>query len=246
MEINNSQIRKTLGEPIILEFPDYVRKIRTNLIVISIISIVFILNEVKLSGSFFGIKIESLNASHISILMAVMTFYFLFHFTWCSIDYFNEWKIRSTGTKAHFITHGGMWPDMKGDWPKTPRQSTLYNWLLLQKNDLKKTQGMISELITKTNQASKNILTLEDNNATQRLANEVQTFIPKINQIESKLDGLASNGIFSERIGESLKRFDNCFHRFLTSQNMRWFWIELFLPLALASVAIAIQLRVLL
>ena len=68
--------------------------------------------------------------------------------------------------------------------------------------------------------------------------------IESINKISKNLSLLVNslditkNTLESKRIPVSLERFDDWFHFFLTSQNLRWCTIELLLPLIIGGTSL--------
>lgn len=240
MEDEIKQVEKTLGEPIASEFTDYVRKIRNNLIFLSIISIGICLADLTLSeqSSFLGLKFIGLKNEYILKALFYLNIYFLLHFLWCAIDHLQEWRLRATGTKVAFIT-AATFASEYGDYPTDPRQTSLYNWWKDQAKKITSLKEPLDTINTKLanweNKVNKALEGKDPNiSSTIMSIRHVSEEITKLkNSIETTEKTLTSN-----RIPASLHRFDSWFLLFLKSQNMRWLVIELSLPILTGTYSI--------
>lgn len=243
MGTNQEEVEKILGEPFAMEFSDYVRKIRNGLIMVSVVSIGLLLAGWQISddSSFLGLRFEGLTQAHLVGMLFALNTYMFVHFLWCSLDYFQEWWLRLSGTRVVYIT-GAKFASGQADYPDDPRQSTLYNWW---KNEAGKISSMREELDDvgkvlinweKTVRAS---LEGKDPNVV-RACSSISEVSEKLNKLNSSIDNIG-NLIGSERIPVSLKRFDRNFHIFLRSQNLRWLVVELAFPLLLGIYALLLH-----
>ncbi|MEN6386375.1 MAG: hypothetical protein ABFD79_14420 [Phycisphaerales bacterium] len=242
MEKNIEKVEKILGEPFATDFSDYVRKIRNGLIITSVISLSLLLGNLQITSdsSFLGLKFNGLSQALILKALFFLNTYMFIHFFWCSIDRFQEWRLRVTGTRVAFVTTG-MFSSEECDYPNDPRQSTLYNWW---KDESKKMSSLqeplkhIEEKLRAWEMMVKNELEGKNSNVVNACMsiNQVVEDVRKLTQSVER----ASNSIESKRIPASLKRFDSSFQLFLQSQNLRWLIVELGFPLILGVCALTL------
>ncbi|PHR53612.1 MAG: hypothetical protein COA44_15220 [Arcobacter sp.] len=222
-------IDKALGEPFAIEFTEYIRKVRNSLMFLSVLSLSIIIRDMQLdvsNSSFFGLKFTgpSLSMESIYTLFFGLNIYFFIHFLWLVHDNFLEWKIRLTGT--HLIYKGGFASHTDVEHLSDTRQSTLYQWWKNKTLRTKDHQNFFKE-------AEIRIQALQDFNPTN--ANSVQ----QLNNLKKDIEDLKNSitalnhTLSSERIPASLKKFDNYFKYMLQTQSLRWFLIEMSLPLIL-------------
>jgi len=239
---DNNEVEKVLGEPIFIEFSDYIRKIRTNLLIVSFLSlgIQFFGIEINPDSTLFGLKFEGFNNDLVIKSLLIINIYVFIHFAACSIDSFKEWMVRITGTKVAHVT-AGMMVSEEGDYPSDPRQSTLYNWWKGQagrignfKEDLDSIEERLDEIATEIqNNVEGKISQQNLNNVTHPITNIKSTLHDLQNRIK------VTNETFeSTRIPVSLERFDQCYKSLLKTQNLRWLIIEFLFPLILGACAI--------
>jgi hypothetical protein len=160
-------------------------------------------------------------------------FYAFIHFLWHSWDAVQEWRIRITGTKrlSHMTTFG----DAECDYPNDPRQSSLMQWWTREARRLSE----YSNLINKLKAGVKNL----DDAVKSKDLGEFPNLHSVISQLNSTL--LHSQHVVfketketieSQRIPESLHRFEKWFRRF------SWFTAcqVLFAGMGLANRVIAL------
>jgi len=237
------KVEKALGEPFATDFSDYVRKIRNGLIIISFISISLLLGEVQIDSdksSFLGLKFDGLNNDLVIWVIFFLNAYMYVHFLWCSLDNFQEWSLRVTGTRLVHITTARL-SSTSGDYPNDPRQSTLYNWWKEEAQKISSLQEPIERIQADLKACEEQVkIALEGRDP------NVVNICMSINQVSENINRLNSSVekvsivIKSERIPVSLKRFDARFKLFLRSQNFRWLVIELLFPLLLGAYALVL------
>ena len=239
----SKDVEKSLGEPVAVEFSDYVRKLRANLVFISFISISLIIGgmEVDPDSSILGLKFKGLDNSSIMFGLAILNAYMFLHFLWCSFDAFQEWGMRVTGTRLSFITTARLSSE-HGDYPSDPRQTSLYHWWKDQSNKI----GSLSEPIVEINRKlviwEKEVKEALESQGDPNAVNACMA-INKVSTDITKLKGsieTVSKTLESARIPVSLERFDNRFQLFLRSQNLRWLVLELGLPIIMGFISVAL------
>jgi len=177
--------------------------------------------------------------------LLIFVAYQLVHYIWCAWDVFLEWRLRITGMRDSRTTAGQL--DIpKGDFPKDPRQSTLYNWWLKHAKEIGSWRESVAEI----------------NNALQRIehslgsANSGSLDPDSVSAIRSEPSSLQATAqrttqafnactetIASARIPASLKRFDDWFRLILKSQNWRWLVFNVLTPIFLSFAAIYLLAR---
>jgi hypothetical protein len=240
MSSKESNVEKAIGEPIALDFSDYVRKIRNGLITTSLISLALSLGGLSISpeSAFLGLKFIGLTDMLIFQFLFYLELYFLLHFIWCSADYFNEWKLRVSGTRVAFFTAARFSSEVC-DYPGDPRQSTLYNWWKDEAGKIKNLETPLSEI--QQNLESWEVRVREA--LTNTNANVLHA-CQSIRDVNSSIEELKRSLVHTNKLFESngssasLLRFDSYYIYFLRSQNLRWFVIELCLPIVLGLYAI--------
>lgn len=244
--MNNSEeaIKKVLQEPFINEFPDYVRKIRNSLIIISVISIFAYYTGVTVStdSKFLGLDFENLEPVHLNIIFLILNFYFFIHFLWCSLQNFVEWRLRLTGTKEAYPNSPGFASediDRLGDF----HQSTLYRWWHYKVDKIKNFEGFMNHIAGSLEKIETQFF--ETPSPTAEVHRDITKSLKKVSEnlitLSSNVENL-SKMQESKRIKVSLERFDNWFRIILKSQNLRWVFFELSMPLVLGVSSIALQL----
>jgi hypothetical protein len=237
-----AKIQKILGEPVFCEFSDKTWRFRTNLIVVSVISLVVVLADLHIESgsSVFGLKFAGLTDNVVRSGLFWISIYLLAHFLWGAFDNFLEWRLRITGTRVAYVTTG-MFASEHADYPSDPRQSTLYNWWRSQASSIGNIGKKMSDIEHELNEWIRKLREKYNSGAdamnivnacnsigeTQRMITELKNSIKE-----------AGETIEAKRIPASLQRFDGWFELFLRSQNLRWFLVELLFPVALALSAL--------
>lgn len=238
MSTDQEKVEKILGEPFAMDFSDYVRKIRNNLIITSLISIALLLGGLRIApdSTFLGLKFTGLDNNLILQTLFFLNAYIFIHFLWSSHDHFQEWWLRLTGTKVAYVTTGRFSAE-GADYPSDPRQSTLYNWWNDEARKISSLQEPLNNIQTKLKEWEATITKSPEGADT----NVVNTFTLRVSEDVNKLNASVEQigkTLESPRIPASLKRFDGHFQFFLRSQNLRWLIIELGFPLALGGYAL--------
>lgn len=237
--------QKNLGEPFGLEFSEPVRKMRTHLLMAVAVSIFAVVFELKIKPDVpvFGVPFEGLTEKKILSGLVAINVYLLLHFLWCSIDVFNEWRLRRTGTMTAYVeTADNFFGDEALDFSDDPRQSTLYGWWSrksVRMIALPQTIAAIDQKIATMMEA----VMVELNKAqTPELVRWQTTFSSLSQQLSAVAEALKDEKkiLESERIPASLQRFDDSFRALRTSQNVRWLFLEWLFPLLLGVVAISL------
>lgn len=248
-------VEKVLKEPVAAEFGEQAWRIRTNLTIVSAISVVMSLADLRIApdSSVLGLKFAGLNDGVIRVTLATIVAYFLFHFLWVAWDAFLEWRLRVTGTRSAFQT-GSMAGSDHADYPGDPRQSTLYNWWVRQQTSIGNLDAEVSalratckewqdELIAERNrmgtEADKHVPGYQN---VTKVAHQLGEAFAQITSLQ-RIVGLHLKAKTDPRIPVSLKRFDDWFQIFLRSQNLRWFVVELTAPIVFAVYALYLLQR---
>lgn len=240
---NVKAVEDALGKPVLPELPDSVWKVRTNLIIASVISIAVALADLRIDpgSTFLGLRFTGLTDHLVRTLLFIITVYLLIHFLWAALDAFLEWRLRITGTRLAFVT-AGTWANHHADYPNDPRQSTLYSWWVFEAKrigNLSSNLSTLQDLLQNLNSDLRSEYTsgASDLNIVNNACRPLGEAREAIAKLERSI-GEAAKTINAARIPSSLKRFDNWFHLFLRSQNLRWFVIDVLVPVGLAGVAL--------
>lgn len=236
------QVRKSLGTPVFPEFPEYIRKIRMNLIIVSIISLAVTIGSISIdpSSSFLGFKFNGLTTGLIHKILFVTNIYLLVHFIWGCADLFLEWCVRITGTRTSFIT-AGSFTNKHCDYPKDPRQSTLLNWWLSQQGRFEKEEKHIKTIVNNQEKLIAAINDLQQPNVAinlqQNVVNDVHKLKNEVVELKNSFEAVKNIIDGNPRVMASLKNFENIFHLLLRSQNLRWIVLELSMPTLISVYA---------
>lgn len=239
------RVSKVLKEPVYCEMDDVTVKVKNHLLLMSMISIFVVLGglHIQQDSSILGLRFSGLNDFIVHFGLFVILAYLFFHFIWRSIDNFLEWTIRITGTRLMYVT-GSSWGSDDADYPNDPRQSTLYNWWSNESSKigyLNEKLDAISNDIKSLLEKTKAFIESEDkSNLNPNVLPQLTQFNSSITSTDKKInqlkDSIKSAGELKDsgRILVSLKRFDNAYQYFLRSQNLRWFIVDLLVPILLA------------
>lgn len=240
-------VEKALGTPVSGELSNDALKVRRNLLVFGLISIFIVIAEVRLdpTSTVLGFKFIGLTDSLVRMGLLLTTSYLFLHFLWYVYESFLEWRLRVTGTKLAFLT-GSEWGSEHADYPKDPRQSTLYSWWVREAKaienlpekmaSVEETVKFWEDRIRAEAARSSNIADLQ---TTLNILSETRVAIvgltKSVDQVQKTLSAV--------RIVASLKRFDGWFYLFLRSQNFRWLLIDVSIPLLIGASAIFLLIK---
>jgi hypothetical protein len=239
-EVSEKDVRTALGEPFSADFNDYTRKLRMNLIVASFIALIIVYAHVSIlpSSTFFGLTFRGLTDRIVLIALLLVNVYTSLHFLWCSYDHVLEFILRQSGSRVAFQT-GSSFGHPHVDYPKNPRQSTLYNWWIKIGRDLPDLKNGMEKVL-----ADFDVLQKQFNETKPETTAGAADVAGQINGLRLNL-GELTRGIEktievmdSPRITVSLSRFDGAFRRMLQSQNLRWLIFELGIPAVMGILAI--------
>lgn len=240
VESEIAKAQKALGEPLMPEFTDYMRRARSLLIVVSVMSIGVVIGGLVIdpSSSVLGVRFQGLSDELIRKGLLIANAYLLIHFLWGGFDSWLEWSARLTGTRVAFVTTG-TFASEHGDYPSDPRQSTLYCWWKEQASriasltePLEKTEEKLSRWEKRVEEA---ILKNDPNLMT--IVQSFRDIRTNIEDVKRKIENVEKT-LTATRIPSSLKRFDSRFKLMLRSQNIRWLILELAFPLLLGGWAV--------
>jgi hypothetical protein len=229
-------VQEILGKPIGLEYDNKTQKIRLSLLFISLLNLIYIFANLKLSPSstFFGLKFDNLTQDKLNVIVLIITFYYLAEFIWRSHDKFVEWRLRITGTSTAFMPNGGF-PSNHSDKADDPRQSTLYNWwrtrIRVHRNIeeyQQSTKAQLDEILKIISSSTGTFTGIEP---------KLDSVLGHVSQLSTELKQ-SQDVLQDHRIPASLERFDSWFKYFIKTQNLRWFCLEFLLPVLLGFASV--------
>ncbi|MCA9462642.1 MAG: hypothetical protein KC643_33325 [Nitrospira sp.] len=154
--------------------------------------------------------------------------------------------MRISGSRVAFQTVS-KFADNYSDYPNEHRQSTLYNWW---KEEARKfgpigemaleAKGKIDKYQNELTQFIEDLPAIEQQNY-RNVLKDCAGLMHDIGNLTSAVNR-SSQILESERIPESLKRFDGWFELFLKSQNIRWIVLDFLLPIVLGIFALILLL----
>lgn len=235
-------VEKAIGEPAFAELPENAWKIRTNLILASVISIVIVFGELHIEpdSQILGLKFKGLSDTILTNGLIAIVAYLLLHFLWASLDALLEWRIRVTGTRVAFVTTARLASE-HGDYPNDPRQSSLYNWWKDEARKIGNLSTHMQDIESKLNKWEAELRAKFTEGAdAMNITNAVMSISGTREEIVrfSREVKAAAEAIEAARIPTSLKRFDSWYGLFLRSQNLRWLIIDFLAPVLAGSYAL--------
>lgn len=151
-----------------------------------------------------------------------------------------EWRLRLTGSRVEHVTTA-RFAEEGLDYPNDPRQSTLYTWWAEEAGRIGNLQAPLDELDVKIKEWEGKLEALKGEhpgnglNYANAMGNLAQTS-KQIADLKRHVE-TAAKTIESVRIPASLARFDDFFRLARTTANMRWFLLEISMPLIVGLVA---------
>lgn len=233
-------VKKVLGNPVSGDLPENALKVRRNLLVFGVISIVISLGGVKLdpTSSVLGLKFVGVSENLITNAFLITNIYLLLHFIWYAFEGLAEWRLRLTGTRLTYLT-GMRFGSEHADYPDDPRQSTLYNWWLNNANRIGSFKAIADDLLEKINIWEDKVNYFQNENDNLNFSNAMNTLNEAkkaVNKLKSQIESTEKT-LIAQRIPCSLDRFDSWFKMFLKSQNARWLLIDILLPIIIGITA---------
>lgn len=243
---NLDAVEKALGNPVAGDLPENALKVRRNLLVFGLISVLITLGGVKLdpTSSILGFKFAGASESLITNALLATNIYLLIHFIWYALEGLLEWRLRVTGTRLAFLT-GSRFGSEHADYPDDPRQSTLYTWWLDNAKRIGSFKATADDLSEKIKAWESKVSSFQNGSDNLNLANAMST----LNQAKSAVDNLKNQikateeTLTAQRIPCSLGRFDGWFKLFLKSQSIRWLLIDILPPIAIGATAIILLVK---
>ena len=123
-------VETILGSPVFIMSDESTNKARGHLIFAAAISLFVTVADLHFgsNSSFLGLEITGLTDRVAYLALLAFVGYQLVHYVWCAWDAFLEWRLRITGMETALAD--AVLASQEGDYPREPRQSTLYNWWL--------------------------------------------------------------------------------------------------------------------
>lgn len=239
------QISKVLGEPVGFDISETARKLRMNLILVSVVVLVLIVGEIEAGSDFsvFGVKLTGVTPFKFMVGLSIVLAYTLIHFLWYCYEFYSEWSIRITGTKLAFVTGAKMGAE-GADYPDDPKQSTLYTWWTEEAKSMVAYSDLVNRVDNSIQEFSAHIDQLEKRDMTSAgsVSASIQGLKSTLEQVKGAFRSTESV-ITNTRIPESLSRFDRRFRLLLKSQNMRVLVVDIVFPILLSLAAAGYLLR---
>lgn len=239
------QISKVLGEPVGFDISETARKLRRNLILVSMIVLILIVGEIEAGTDFsvLGVKLTGVTPFKLMVGLSIVLVYTFIHFLWYCYEHYCEWSIRVTGTKLTFLT-GGKRGSVGADYPDDPKQSTLYAWWLQESQSMTAYADLVGLVEKSIQHFSEHTAQLQqkDMSSAESVSASIQNMKNTMEQLRHSLAATESV-VTNTRIPESLARFDQRFRLLLKSQNMRTLFLEVAIPIILSIAAVGYLLR---
>lgn len=233
---DTQEIQRILGAPVFADLTENALRIRRNLLVTSVITLFIYYASIKIKedSAFLGLHFEGLTNIKIEIGLLILLLYFLIHFLWFVWDSIYEWRLRITGMSklSSVLVEGG---DVGDDL----RNSTLYNWWRLQSEDIRLAKLKLEQLEFPINLLKEVVEGDKVRLEPYQLNTQLNDILIKLNSIQQYMKRVVTV-MEHQRFHYSLERFDKWYRHFLTSQNMRWLFIEVLLPIGLGLWAIGV------
>lgn len=246
-KMDDQKIRKAeqvLGEPVLPEFSEDLRRTKRNLLIVSSVSIFAQLSRIQITeAGFLGFKFSNPEQIWLQIGVLSVVVYLFIQFCWRSWDYIQLTRLRITGSKLSHVTTGKLASEY-GDYPDDPIQSTLYMWWLSEAKKIRNFSGMVHDVqrvAAQLDEVTKRPENMEMPNINHviRSASEINQ---AVSQLKTRIDEVGEI-ITSARIPVSLARFDRWFRCFSLSQIGRVLLLDLVLPFFLGAISIILSVQ---
>ncbi|WP_444888100.1 hypothetical protein [Microbulbifer sp. JMSA008] len=244
MSDNSERISKVFQEPVLVELQDSVKKIRSNVVLVSFISLFMTLGGVKIDpkSTFFGLKFTGLSNDLIYTGLLIIIFYFLAHFLWSIYEALQEWEVRVTGTKGAYGARGTAEDTYEENYPSDPRNASLYHWWSTQAEKIGSIEEAVLSAIESKTKIEETINKLKKEGV--ELTSDAENIPALLHKNNTKWDSIQSfirvirKAISVDNISGPLKVFERRYKFFLHTQNIRWIVFDFAFPIVLASYAI--------
>lgn len=240
--MSEQEIRKAeevLGEPVLAEFSEDLRRTKRNLLIVSGVAIFAHFSKMQVTvAGFFGFKFSNPDQIWLQVAVLSIVGYLFIQFCWRGWDYLQYMRLRITGNRVTHVTVG-MSSYEYGDYPSDPAQSTLYNWWLTEAKQIGNLSAMAEEVHRVASQLDEaanrpgNREQVNINHVVERTAqlnSDISKFENRLEKVEETIN--------SARIPASLERFGKWFRRFSRSQIYRIILLDLAFPFSFGAVAI--------
>ncbi len=224
-------VEKAIGEPFMDDFSENTLRIRRNLIAAASIGLIFKLGNMKISAdsSLFDIKLDGLTSEKVDWILFIILAYLFIHFLWNSFSHFQEWKLRLTGSNLTFQT-SSFWGSDYDDSPMSPRQSTLYVFLMGNMTIITELQKQLDEIKHRTSNWEDAVEKRLEDQSTTNFEGIIKPHLDSLNDVLKRITQKLN---YLNRIPISLCRFEKSFKLFHWGQSARWLVLEWLLPLGL-------------
>lgn len=220
---------KALGEPVLAEMPEELRRTKRNMLALSAAMIFAFFSNLPLDLSTLpGIGEDA--AHHAKWVWAgalLVLLYLTAQFVWLMYDYSMEARLRVTGSRMQRRAEVSLGAHIN-DFSDHVRQSTLYGWYISNK-----------EYLDRTTETFEKWGAVFDDLSVGNAEGKKDAFLMQVKDFE----GLFGSNLFLFRqsfIQSSLARFDHLFWRFFYSQRRRILLFDILLPGILAVGALGV------
>jgi hypothetical protein len=235
------EVERALGEPVLADLPDELRRTKRNLLMVSSAAIFSHFAKVQITESgFLGFKFSNPEQVWFALALFSLVAYLFVQFAWRAIDYATYTRLRVTGTRLRHVTTAIIGSE-DADYPSDPLQSTLYCWWLQRAKRIGNFASVFKEL--KENLATLQAVAKEPPHFDMPNINHITQTCTKLTEDISRLErslNEVEKTITSVRVPVSLERFDRWFLCFKTSQVVRVLVLDLVFPVAFGIAALVL------
>lgn len=230
--------RKLQTDPEAPEFSEAVRNMRTQLLIVSCISIAVAFGvEPDMTKPQLGMSFKNFDSASVQIALLIVNSYILLHFFWCTVDDFLLWGVRLTGLHAQ-----GAFPNIPNsiDHWADHRGATLYGWWVQQSKNMVHWQKVEADLKSAFEKIHASVQGLSEKPQGEEYLRVLNSITDVHNQVNCVTSTIERVGIVlqSKRVPLALAKFEQMHRHLLCSQAVRWATIEWGLPCAFAAYAV--------
>ena len=231
-------IEESLGNPVLADVPDELRKTKRNLLVVAGVVIFASLAEIEVTqAGFLGFQFTNPSEWWLDLSLLCVVAYLFAQFAWQVADYLMQTRVRITGTRVAHVTTARA-AGSEGDYPNDPSQSSLYYWWSEETKSSKGLHKTVAELEGAAERID--AFANQPENAANPNINHVESAAHDLRRATGELQRQIEQWekvITSQRIPLSLERFDRWFGCFTRSQVWRLFVLDIALPSLVAGLA---------